>query len=406
MYKRLFYIFLIFPLLFAAACSSNNSYPSVSSISGEWLEVKKEIFKLDINEDYHTVLHKIGKFNITLNNFINSPVGKMYQSYKDEFISDELIKALVNIDSLLERLKTAIQNSGGFINAEILSYMLEVDAIIELLQYNDANLTNVLLLRIYQLSIFLTLLIIIVILVIRMLYSRFEKMRTREQQSILFSRQIVNAQEDERKRIAREFHDTVAQDLWRLSFQIENEKIVEEQRAIIQRIRNICETLIPPDFQRRGLLNALKKLAFDFGQNTGIECRLTINKDINLELMDNDTQLQCFRIVQESLTNIEKHAQASEVLLIVRQTAGKVYPPHPTPQPFTTENNSLLICVSDNGKGFLPPDYNSSLSLRAEGHMGLWGMYERAASISGTLTIVSDSEGTMINLQVPLEGVT
>jgi len=198
-------------------------------------------------------LHKIDRFNITLNNFINSPIGKMYQSYKDEFISDELITALLNIDTLLERLKTAVKDSTGFVDAEIFSYMLEVDAIIELLQYNDANLTNILLLRIYQLSIFLTLLIIIVILVIRLLYSRFEKMRTREQQSILFSRQIVNAQEDERKRIAREFHDTVAQDLWRLSFQIENEKIVEEQRAIIQRIRNICETLIPPDFQRRGL---------------------------------------------------------------------------------------------------------------------------------------------------------
>jgi len=404
MYKRLFYIFLTFPLLIAAACSSNNSYPSVSSISGEWLEVKKEIFKLEKSEDYQTVLHNIDRFSITINNFNNSPVGKMFQSYKDEFISGELITALLNIDSLLERLTTAVKNSTGFVNAEILSYMLEVDALIELLQYNDANLTNTLLLYIYQLSIFLTLLIIIVILVIRLLYSRFEKMRTRERQSILFSRQIVNAQEDERKRIAREFHDTVAQDLWRLSFQIENEKIVEEQRAIIQRIRNICETLIPPDFQRRGLLNALKKLAFDFGRNTSIECRLTINKDINLELMDNDTQLQCFRIVQESLTNIEKHAQADEVLLIVRQTAGKSG--LPPPPPITTKNNSLLISISDNGKGFLPPDYNSSLSLRAEGHIGLWGMYERAASISGTLTIVSDSEGTMINLQVPLERAT
>ena len=265
MHKRLFYIFLTFPLIFAAACSSHNSYPSVSSISGEWLEVKKEIFKLDKNEDYKTVLHNIGRFNITLNNFINSPVGKMYQSYKDEFISDELIKALVNIDSLLERLKTAVKDSTGFPNAEMLSCMLEVDAIIELLQYNDTNLTNVILLRIYQLFIFLTLLIIIVILVIRLLYARFEKAKTREQQSILFSREVVNAQEHERKRIARELHDTVAQDLWRLSFQIDNELVVEEQRAVIQRIRNICDTLIPPDFQRRGLLNALKKLAFDFG---------------------------------------------------------------------------------------------------------------------------------------------
>ena len=236
-----------------------------------------------------------------------------------------------------------------------------------------------------------------IILVIQMVYSRFEKSKVREQQSLLFSREIVNAYEHERKRIAREFHDTVAQDLWRLSFQIDNEQVVGEQRGIIQRIRNICESLIPPDFQRRGLINALKKLTFDFGQQTGIEYRITIQNDINLESMDNDTQLQCFRIVQESLTNIEKHARATEVLLIVRQTACK------TGSPASLGDHLLLICVSDNGKGFNPPDYHSYQPLRAEGHLGLWGMYERAALISGTLTILSDSEGTMIRLQVPLD---
>jgi len=389
MYKRLLYVFLTASFLLAAACSFDYPNLSVSSISFEWLEVKKALYQIEKNEDAQSILIQINKFNIMLNDFIVSPVGKMYQSYKEEIISDELITELLNIDTLLERLKTAIQNSGGFINAEILSSLLEVDIIIESLQYNDTNLSNTLLLHIYLLFFFLTLLIIIIILVIQMLYSRFEKAKTREQQSILFSREIVNAQEHERKRIAREFHDTVAQDLWRLSFQIDNEQVVEEQRAIIQRIRNICDTLIPPDFQRRGLLNALKKLAFDFGQRTGIECRVTIHNDLKLELMDNDTQLQCFRVVQESLTNIEKHAEAGEVLLLVRQKG----------------DNSLLICVSDNGKGFMPPDYNSVLSLRAEGHLGLWSMYERAASISGTLTIVSDSEGTMVNLQVPLGGV-
>jgi len=393
MYKRLFYITLTASFLLAAC--SNNPYPSVSSISQEWLEIKGDCIRLIYREDYQSILIRIDKFNIMFNNFIASPVGKMYQTYKEEIISEELITALANIDSLLERLKTAIQNSGGSADAEILSSILEVDSVIEMLQFNDEKLSNTILMRIYLLFFFLTLLIIIIILVVRMLYSRYEKAKTREQQSILFSREIVNAHEHERKRIARELHDTVAQDLWRLSFQIDNERIVEEQRAIIQRIRNICETLIPPDFQRRGLLNALKKLAFDFGQRTGIECRIRIDEGLNLELMDNDTQLQCYRIAQESLTNIEKHAQASEILLIVRQKS----------------DNSLLICVSDNGKGFPAPDYNSVLSLRAEGHLGLWSMYERAASISGTLAIVSDSEGTMINLQVPLgtvplEGVT
>ena len=400
MYKRLLYVFLTASFLLAAACSFDYPNLSVSSISFEWLEVKKALYQIEKNEDAQSILIQIDKFNTMLNDFIVSPVGKMYQSYREEIISGELITALFNIDTLLERLKTAILNSGGFINAEILSSLLEVDIIIESLQYNDTNLSNTLLLHIYLFFFFLSLLIIIAVLAIQMLYARFEKLKIRERQSLLFSREIVNAQEHERKRIAREFHDTVAQDLWRLSFQIDNERIVEEQRAIIKRIRDICDTLIPADFQRRGLLNALKKLALDFGEHTGIECHITIHQDINLESMNNDTQLQCYRIVQESLTNIEKHAEADEVFLLVRQTAGK-----------EPGENSLLICVSDNGKGFSPPDYNSYLILRTEGHMGLWSMYERAASISGALTIVSDSEGTMVNLQVPLgtvplEGVT
>lgn len=387
MCKRLFLIVLTVSLFFAAACSSGKKYPSVSSISSEWLEIKKTLYKIEKNKDYQSVIFQIDNFNISLNNFIVSPVGKVYRNYRVEMISEELFKALADIDSLLDRLKTAVQDSDDFIDARILSVLMEVDAVIELLQFNDANLSNIILMRIYLFLFFLTLIIFIFILVIQMMYSRFEKMKTREQQSILFSREIVNAQEHERRRIARELHDTVAQDLWRLSFQINDEQLVEEQRAIIQRIKNICDTLIPADFQRRGLLNALKKLALDFEKRTGIKCRITINNDIKLDLMDSDTQLQCFRIVQEGLTNTEKHAQADEVLLLIRQSA---------------ENNTLLICISDNGKGFIPPDFNSFNSLQKDRHMGLWNMYERASSISGTLTIISDSEGTMITLQVPL----
>jgi signal transduction histidine kinase len=219
-----------------------------------------------------------------------------------------------------------------------------------------------------------------------MLYSRLEKAESREQQSMIFSRETIIAQEHERKRIARELHDAVAQDLWRLSFQIDNEQIVEEQRAIIQRIRTICDTLIPPDFQRRGLFNALKKLMLDFQQRVDIACHVTIQEGLSLESMNNDTQLQCFRIAQECLTNIEKHAEATEVLILVRKQ----------------ENDLLSIYISDNGKGFLPPDRDSCHLLLANGHFGLWGIYERASSISGTLTIESvDGEGTMITLQVP-----
>jgi signal transduction histidine kinase len=97
-------------------------------------------------------------------------------------------------------------------------------------------------------------------------------------------------------------------------------------------------------------------------------------------------QLHCFRIVQEALANIEKHAGAAEVLVLVRANAAE-----------------LLICVTDNGRGFSPPDRDSCHKLRAQGHYGLWNMYERAASIGGTLVIDSEAgEGTVLTLRVPL----
>lgn len=109
-------------------------------------------------------------------------------------------------------------------------------------------------------------------------------------------------------------------------------------------------------------------------------------------------QLQCFRIVQECLANIEKHSGATETSVLVcnkkdASVAGESSAPA----------QALLICVSDNGKGFSPPDMDSSHTLRAEGHFGLWNMYERAASMSGTLSAESSSgEGAIISLLIPL----
>jgi signal transduction histidine kinase len=214
------------------------------------------------------------------------------------------------------------------------------------------------------------------------------------------------AQEQERSRLARELHDTVAQDLWRLTFQTDSihkaageeerrllcEEVINGQRELIKRIRTICNTLIPPDFKQRGLPGALHSLCYDFGRRTGIECQLTIQEGLRLDPLDADKQLQCFRIVQECLANIEKHAQARDPAVLVHNGE-----PHPS-SPLV-----LRICVSDNGRGFKAPDRDSLLRLRAEGRFGLWSMYERAASLHGTLTLDSEpGGGTTVTLEIPL----
>jgi signal transduction histidine kinase len=164
------------------------------------------------------------------------------------------------------------------------------------------------------------------------------------------------------------------------------DEVVSGQREIMKRIRNICENLIPPDFQRRRLGDALQTLCYNFQQRTNIECQIKIQKDLPLNNLNSDIQLQCFRIVQECLTNIEKHSKASECSVLV----------------YKGEKGEFIISVSDDGKGFTPPDRDSSQNLKEQGCFGLWGMYERTAAINGELTLESDpSESTTVTLRMP-----
>jgi len=231
--------------------------------------------------------------------------------------------------------------------------------------------------------------IVITLLMLFLSYLYFSKKRAQynEHMSLAFSRDIIKGMESEKQRISKELHDTVAQDLWRLSFQIENKEIANEQRAIIQKIRNICDSLVPPDFKRRGLINALESLCYNFEKSTGIECKIKIQENLTLDSMNIDKQLQCFRIAQECLANIEKHSNASEASVLV----------------YKNSKEALVICVCDNGIGFSAPNRDSCERFRSRGHIGFWGMYERAASINGILTAEGEKgEGVMITLQIPL----
>jgi signal transduction histidine kinase len=164
-------------------------------------------------------------------------------------------------------------------------------------------------------------------------------------------------------------------------------EVVSDQKELMRRLRDICDNLIPPDFQQYRLEGALQKMCYSFEQRTKIDCRITIQDNLQLGSLNIDNQLQCFRIVQECLTNIEKHSQATVAPIVVRNST----------------ENELLIIVSDNGNGFQPSDRDSCLKLKEQKHYGLWSLYERTTSLNGILTIDSEvGEGTTITLRVPI----
>jgi len=385
------FIMLIAAVILFTGCGESRSHQTISSIFGKWLDIKK-----DFNAPKAGLESRIDDFRLTLNSFFSSPLGSLYQIHHPEGI-----QYLADVNSAAERLKTAVLN-----NDDTTLYLtaVEIDASLDRLQRIDNSLSDASQRDSFFLFFFFSLLVITVILVLIVQYTRIERAENRERQSLAFSRETIIAQEQERLRIARELHDTVAQDLWRLSFQTENiekadesaqrsklcAEVVKGQKEVMQRVRNICDNLIPPDFQRRRFDDALRNLCYNFEQRTGIECRLVIQDNIPSGSLDSNTQLQSFRIVQECLTNIEKHAEAAEISVIVR----------------STKDGKLLMCVSDNGRGFLPPDRDSCERLRSGGHYGLWSVYERAASIQAAVTIDSEEgEGTMVTLHIPFSEI-
>ncbi|WP_461256131.1 sensor histidine kinase [Treponema sp. R80B11-R83G3] len=375
-----------------AGCDNSQSHQSISSISRKWLDIKK-----DFNSSADGLESRIDDFCLTLTGFFASPIGDLYQIHRPEGI-----QYLADVNSAADRLKTAVKNND---NQAFYLTAVEIDASLDLLQRIDNNLSDASQRDYFLLFFFFSVLVIAVILALIVQDARVDKAERREQQSLAFSRETIITQERERLRIARELHDTVAQDLWRLSFQTESidktdentqrsklcAEVVKGQKEVMQRVRTICDNLIPPDFQRRRFDDALHNLCYNFEQRTGIECQLVIQDNLLPGSLDGDIQLQSFRIVQECLTNIEKHAEASETSVIVR----------------SVKEGELVICISDNGKGFSPPDRDSLRTLRSDGgHYGLWNIYERAASIQAEVTIDSEKgEGTMVTLKIPFTGL-
>jgi signal transduction histidine kinase len=390
--KHFFAVILCAAAVCVTSCAEDDIYPSIMGISQEWLELKSDVINAEYAADFES---RIENFRKTLNEFTASSIGILYRIYRPEYI-----QTLADMDTAAGRLGSVLKRGGS---RELLQTLLEIDTGIGRLQLIDKDLSDTSQLNYFLLFFFFSLFIIAAVLGLWMLHGRLEKAEVKERQSLEFSRETIIAHEQERSRIARELHDMVAQDLWRLTFQTESidkasesdergrlcREVIEGQKEIMQRVRSICSNLFPPDFQMRSFGDTLSGLCHNFKQRTGIDCQLVIQDKLlpeNLKgLLDLDTQLQCFRIIQECLANIEKHAGATETQVIV----------------YSNNNGELVFCVEDNGKGFSPPDRDTSRELRVQGHYGLWNIYERAALISGTLTFDSEAgEGTMVTLQI------
>jgi PAS domain S-box-containing protein len=210
------------------------------------------------------------------------------------------------------------------------------------------------------------------------------------------SKKIVLAQEAERQRVARELHDGVNQILSSTSYRLQS---VEQQaetsdNALIRKVREakdlvdramkevrlISRNLRPSELDDLGLNAALRSLAGEFQERTGITT--TIDAQLFGKPVPPDVELTIYRIAQEALSNVQKHADARKVHLILRRGL-----------------TSISMKIRDNGKGFNPTEMRRG---RSSG-WGLDNMKQRAALFRGKVDVVSsESGGTEISLELPL----
>ena len=210
-----------------------------------------------------------------------------------------------------------------------------------------------------------------------------------------FSREIIQLQEEERKRVARELHDGVSQILSSLKFRIEgveeeishpDEKVLQETEKTkllldeaIQEIQRISQNLRPSILDDLGLKSAVRSFCEEFMDRTHTAVKLDFCQFPEHHL-PSELETTVYRSLQEALNNVEKHAQATKVRLC-----------------FSQEASYITMTVKDNGKGF----ELASIKQQKQG-IGLRNIEERVAVVNGVLTVQSSpGRGTEVCIKIP-----
>ena len=211
-----------------------------------------------------------------------------------------------------------------------------------------------------------------------------------------FSQQLIASQETERKRIAAELHDSLGQGLaiiknramLSLSTPSDHERAIAQLREIsdasgeiIEEMKEIAHNLRPYQLDRLGLTRAIESMIRNVAE--GRDLRFTIDIDPIDGLFPSEVEINIFRVIQEGVSNVIKHASATESTVSIKKAA-----------------QQLRITIADNGVGFMPKGGDSAVR---QG-FGLIGMEERAHLIGGSYGLNSTlGAGTIVTLTITLK---
>ncbi len=199
-----------------------------------------------------------------------------------------------------------------------------------------------------------------------------------------FSRRLLEVQEKDRKHIAQELHDDIGQVLTAVRLNLQNlqnqteslgliRQIQEDIKVIdeaVTRVRNLSFELRPSLLDDLGLAAATRWCVERYARRAGIKAHVEINSEIALERVSRDVETACFRILQESLTNIARHAKARNVYVVL-----------------SVVESNVVMSVKDDGIGMEQSALKTSIDHAST--LGLRGMEERALAAGGHLEIIS-----------------
>jgi signal transduction histidine kinase len=227
-----------------------------------------------------------------------------------------------------------------------------------------------------------------------------EQSRQMQERLRQLSRQILSAQEDERKRISRELHDVIAQTLTGINVRLTalkkevevnprglGRKIARTQKLVehsVNVVHRFARELRPAVLDDLGLIPALHTFMKSFREETGI--RVSLSASAAVEQVNGDKRTVLYRCAQEALANAARHARASRVDVVIQKL-----------------DSALRMKIKDDGKGF---SGERVLRARKNQRLGLLGMKERLEMVGGSFTVTSaPGKGTTIQAQIPLEEV-
>lgn len=220
------------------------------------------------------------------------------------------------------------------------------------------------------------------------------------------SARLLHVQDDERRRLARELHETVGQNLAgvRMSLGVMKRFAPADGRAAeavddgitaadeaITQIRTLSYLLHPPMIDQTGLLTALRWYIDGFERRSGIVTKLDVPDDLGR--VSRDVETSVFRIIQESLTNIQRHAGSTTASVTVKRLDHRLNNEQP-------DNDRLFIEIADHGRG-LPEKLRYDRDALLAAGVGIAGINERVRDLGGELTVQSTDNGTTVHVTLP-----